>query len=138
MHDRFRAKIDDSAGLDGCWLWTARIATSGYGRIGGNYAHRIAWLLEHGAIPDGMDVAHRCNVKACVNPAHLYVATRSQNLADAHRDGLIARSLTSAQRRIIDVMLLQGLSNREIARRVGVNRYKVDRYVRGTTFAKGA
>jgi hypothetical protein len=51
-------------------------------------AHRLAWEKANGPVPKGMDVCHSCNVKGCENPEHLYLGTRSENIAHAHRDGL--------------------------------------------------
>jgi hypothetical protein len=66
-----------------CWLWTATQNPSGYGQIkvGGKMvrAHRVAYELEHGPIPDGLIIDHICHTPACVRPEHLRPATRKQN-----------------------------------------------------------
>lgn len=79
---------------DACWLWTGYIATHGYGVFGiGNHpqirvrAHRLAWLIVRGAIPVGLEVCHRCDHPACVNPEHLFVATHRDNHLDSVRKG---------------------------------------------------
>ena len=71
----------------GCWLWTAATAGKGYGVIGYRvagkrmeYAHRVSWMLNFGEIPDGMEVCHRCDVPACVNPDHLDSVTNRVNM----------------------------------------------------------
>jgi hypothetical protein len=70
-----------------CWLWQgARKQTGlGYGQIhrqeGGNiYAHRFAYELEVGPIPDGMTIDHLCRTPACVRPTHLEPVTVRENL----------------------------------------------------------
>lgn len=74
-----------------CWLWTGAVTNSGYGllyfdgRITG--AHRVAWVLQHGPVPEGLVVAHSCDVKLCVNPKHLFLATQAENLADMRSKG---------------------------------------------------
>lgn len=70
----------------GCWLWAA----STYGEYGQfaielHYAigaHRASWLLHNGPIPDGLFVLHKCDVKICVNPDHLFLGTNQDNLVD--------------------------------------------------------
>ena len=78
----------------GCWLWTAsRRNGCEYGQMHmarnnrPEYAHRISWELLVGPIPDGLQVLHRCDVRSCVNPDHLYVGTISQNMQDSIRRG---------------------------------------------------
>lgn len=75
-----------------CWLWK-RALRNGYGNFCINrvstYAHRFAYEQTHGAIPDGMQILHRCNEKRCCNPAHLRVGTPAENTRDAYADGLI-------------------------------------------------
>ena len=71
---RFWAKVD-VCGRDECWLWQGTILRSGHGqvRFDGRKqgAHRVAYLLEVGDIPDGHVVHHLCAVPACCNPTHL-------------------------------------------------------------------
>jgi hypothetical protein len=71
--------------LTGCHIWRGALL-NGYGalRYQGQHrqAHRLAWALKHGPIPDGMILCHRCNVRRCVNPDHLALGTGADNNAD--------------------------------------------------------
>lgn len=93
----------------GCWLWVGALQNSGYGHVKiprsrkSTGAHRLSYMLHVGPIPDGMDVCHKCDTKTCVNPAHLFVGTRLENLRDCVAKGRnsrgIARSLMMAGER---------------------------------------
>lgn len=78
---RFWSRVDKSA-PGGCWEWTGQ-TNNGYGRLSWgkrmDYAHRISFRLTTGPTPPGMDIDHICHNTICVNPAHLRLASRSQN-----------------------------------------------------------
>lgn len=82
MKERFWDKVDfgNSPRMTCCWLWTGHTVGKGYGRfrLDGRMqlAHRVAYELDIGPIPDGMVVRHLCDVPACVNPAHLELGTQ--------------------------------------------------------------
>jgi hypothetical protein len=69
-----------------CWLWKGCKPTE-YGYIKlpwmpTNAAHRISYIIANGAIPEGKVVCHKCDVPSCVNPAHLFLGTQSDNVQD--------------------------------------------------------
>lgn len=91
--DRFMGRVIPEPN-SGCWLWTGGTnGVDGYGAFYANGrmipAHRF--ILQHLGleIPEGLFSCHRCNVKSCCNPSHLYIADNRTNLQDATRDGLM-------------------------------------------------
>ena len=76
---------------DDCWLWTGAVFGGGYGRITVNgkrvAAHRFSYEAANGPIPDGLFICHSCDVKSCVNPAHLFAGTQADNMQDWTRKG---------------------------------------------------
>lgn len=76
----------------GCRLWLAGLWGGGYGRISVDGierpAHVVSWELHSGKqVPVGLHVCHKCDVKSCIEFGHLFVGTRSDNMADMHKKG---------------------------------------------------
>lgn len=90
----FWAKVDKSAGDDSCWNWKGKLFGGGYGLFsagGSQYAHRIALILTRGEIPNGLQCLHRCDNRKCCNPAHLFLGTNADNVADKVAKGRQSR-----------------------------------------------
>ncbi len=99
FEERFRSRIE-RRGDSECWLWTGSPMGFGYGRLWREdrfvVAHRVAWELAFGPIPEGLWVLHRCDVPPCVNPSHLFVGTSRDNMADCK--ARYSRDLPESQR----------------------------------------
>lgn len=88
---RFWSKV--TKGVEGCWVWAGGTNPGGYGIFvrrtpGTRLAHRIAYEWARGAIAPGISIDHACHNRACVNPAHLRLATHAlnnQNLSGPRR-----------------------------------------------------
>lgn len=90
LEERFWEKVDCSGD---CWEWTAHIRGKGYGGFWKDgkmmFAHRVAYELEVGKIPTGLEIDHLCRNRKCVNPHHLEPVTTRENVLRG--EGLAAK-----------------------------------------------
>lgn len=144
----------------GCRVFTGHLAHKGHGVVwwfGRNeQAHRIAWQLAHGAIPEGLCVLHDCpggDNPDCVNVRHLWLGDKAANNADRDAKGRTARGdrsgsrlhperrahgeqFSNAKLRTADVLSMRqavtgGITHAALARKYGVSKQTVGRIVHG-------
>lgn len=128
----------------GCHLWTGYTQANGYGYVNcGSQqepAHRLALRVSGVEVPAGMDVCHTCDVRNCVNPQHLYVGTRRQNMADCtargrhnkpHGETHWSAKLSASDVKAIRSRRAGGTPMRVIANDYGIHAATVSRIVRG-------
>ena len=95
--ERFWSKVDKhgpipahNPALGRCWVWTAGLDRRGYGAFGrtvagrwvNNKAHRVAYEIEHGEIPESLMICHHCDNPVCVRASHIYAGTDADNTRD--------------------------------------------------------
>lgn len=117
----------------GCILWTGPVGNHGYGYFHSHKkrytTHRSAYETFVGPITDGMFVCHRCDVKTCINPAHLFLGTCQDNMADCARKGRPSRKLSDDDVR--QIRSLTGVSKAQLARCYGVTDVMIGKIIRG-------
>ena len=122
----------------GCWQWSGA-SIRGYGHIFirrglSMLAHRLSWIIANGPIPDGLNVLHRCDNPACVNPAHCFLGTHADNIADkcakgrhshgpkhAMVTGGLNRKMDSKQVSDMRIRYANGQPKKSLARMFGID-----------------
>jgi hypothetical protein len=113
-----------------CWVWQGCILKNGYGakKVAGKSlrAHKSFYEQENGAVPDGLELDHLCENKACVRPSHLQPVTHTENV----QRGGCAKLGWEKIREIRDRFAAGGVLQRELAVEYGVNQPHISRIVR--------
>lgn len=134
----------------GCWLWAGRLNHDGYGALHGEdnefgvfTAHRYSYLFFKGQL-SGLNVLHKCDVRCCVNPDHLFLGTQTENIKDmdnkkrrvnvnGEKSGMV--KLTSIQALEIKKLYSTGkYYQKQIAEKFNVDRSAVASIVAGRTW----
>jgi len=138
LQERFERHVQRT---EKCWLWTASTDSDGYGTfyVGAHriyLAHRVAWELYRGPIPEGMCVLHSCDNPPCVNPEHLFLGTQADNGRDKANKGRQIRGskqwchkLTENQIFQIRELCKRGYTQVDVARFFGVGELQIRRIV---------
>ncbi len=134
---------------DGCWEWQGCLYDGGYGlfRLDGRNqrATRVAWLILHGPIPEGIKVLHTCDNPPCVRPDHLFLGTDADNARDKMLKGRArwgahlgeanaCAKLTAELVKTLRTEHAQGVSYRALARKYGLHYTTVGNIIRGETW----
>ena len=149
VQQRFWSYVEKS---EGCWIWTGGTNADGYGGFWLSKtetssvrrkwrASRLAWIWEHGPIPPGMFVCHKCDVPACVRPDHLFLGTNRENMRDAASKGRVCKGvshhlavLTPEAVRDIRRRAANGEIHFHIAKSLGINSGTVWKILNGLTW----
>lgn len=141
-----RSIVDDKTG---CWIWEP-LANKGneYGhltigtRTGQTRktisAHRYSYSLFVGEIPNGMFVCHKCDDKRCVNPDHLFIGTRQDNVDDRERkkrnNHVVGEKVGNSKLKVKDVLYIRrsNETDRSLAKKFGVSHTTIGRARNGT------
>lgn len=141
--ERFEEKIE-RVPWSGCWVWMGAQKNKLYGSFQINRrsmsAHRMAWILYRGAIPQAMCVCHTCDNGLCVNPDHLWLGTYADNHADMDRKGrrITVRGVDSPRARFTEQQILDirasSKTTKGLARQFGVNPIAIRRIRQNRTW----
>ena len=139
LEERFlqRVLIND----DGCHLWIGGLTTNGYGQLlpkiwKTGYAHQWAchhWNKSPLPVEPGMCIKHSCDIKQCVNPAHLTYGTLQENIqemAERNPKAMGRVAPTEGELQLLRQMIIEEVPRREMMRRVGHSRHWIDRVIR--------
>jgi len=131
----------------GCWLWSGKVDKSGYGlslatKMGLSRAHRISYCLHYGEFDTNFCVLHKCDVRTCVNPQHLFLGTRTDNIEDMVKKGRGAKGSKQGCAKLTesDVLQIRKLfiknvtSYKEIGDKYNVSQYTIYDIIRKHTW----
>lgn len=136
--------------LTDCWYYRGSHTPLGYGvfkALNETVAHRSSWAIFNGPIPKGMHVLHKCDVRCCVNPDHLFLGTHTDNMRDMVAKGRHVfpnlrgeqhpnSKLNNENVARIKVLRQQGKTHRVIADEIGVSRATISLVLGGKAWVQ--
>ena len=143
--DKFFGRIHRDPAT-GCQLWQGGKTGRGYGQLMYDgklwYAHRLAWTMANGPIPDGQWVLHKCDVPHCVNPGHLFLGNNADNMADKVSKGRNPHGEGHVRSKLTDHIVLEARelwrsgehTVRSLAERYGVSGHTIYMAMTGKTW----
>jgi hypothetical protein len=142
--ERFWEKVDVE-GVSECWNWKASTTRGGYGQfwLGGTQvkAHRVAWELTNGPIPEGMYCLHQCDNPRCCNPNHIRLGSLAENMQECVERDRIAKGerqasakLTAKKVKEIRKKYARGISTIKLSAEYGVGATAIYEAVRRETW----
>lgn len=145
----FLEKLEQNRVVDenGCWIWTGGVNAGGYGQVyqenvaGPKAVHRLSFEFHIGEIPEGLLVCHKCDVRRCFNPDHLFAGTDLDNMRDAVQKGRIRSGETHQSSKLSDKQVAEirerysweNVSQYELAEEYGCSQSNVSMIVLGLT-----
>lgn len=128
-----------------CWEWTKTIWSNGYGRIGSERAHRVAFEIVQGEIDAGLSILHKCDNKRCCRPSHLYKGTHGQNMKDYVTRGAVNHSGENSKVSVLtdrDILCIRWLHDSmffslgDISKIFNVGRSTINHIITGRTWGR--
>ena len=146
--NRFLRRVDKqgkivSEELGHCWEWKGGSYTTGYGQLskktwGDDYTHRWSWMhYNNKAIPDKMLVRHKCDNRCCVNPDHLEIGTKPDNVRDMTERHYKPHNRLFTKEQIQEIKTLReaGIMYKDIAEKFNCNRRTIERIFTGQHYS---
>lgn len=128
---------------NGCWLFVGCKNWNGYGLVHRKgkttNVHRYAWVERFGPVKEGLEVCHKCDVRLCINPDHLFVGTHDENLKDAARKGRIRRGPSHSKAKLtvaqVKDIKARRMGSRRYSELYGVSRSTIQQIFDGVSWA---
>lgn len=125
----FNSIVRKTADPAACWEWVGGTTSIGYGAVRNTTAHRISYRIHIGPIPVGMFVCHTCDNPPCCNPAHLFLGTPAENVADMEAKG--RRRVKLSKETVLLIRASSVPSGSVLGKRYGVSKHHINRIRRG-------